>query len=114
AGLLEGPAAAEIAQALAESYTSGETYGSAFGKLMARLFSRRGLILLDPMAAELHVLAAPVYRRALEQQNELRQDLLERNKALERAGYHAQVKITDRNTLLFISIEGKRLPLRVR
>jgi bacillithiol synthase len=114
AGMLEGPAAAEIAQALAESYTSGETYSSAFGKLMTRLFSSKGLILLDPMSAELHVLAAPVYRKAIEQQNELRQDLLNRNKALDRAGYHEQVKITDRNTLLFIIVDGKRLPLRVR
>jgi bacillithiol biosynthesis cysteine-adding enzyme BshC len=114
AGMLEGPDAAEMANALAQSYGSGETYGSAFGKLMARLFSGKGLILLDPMSDELHTLAAPVYRRALEQQKELQQDLLDRSKALERAGYHAQVKITDRNTLLFISVEGKRLPLRIR
>lgn len=114
AELLAGPGAAEIAQVLAESYTSADTYGSAFGKLMTRLFRGKGLILLDPTNAELHRVAAPLYRAAIEQHAELRRELLERGKALERAGYHAQVKITERNTLLFLNVDGKRLPLRAR
>ncbi len=114
AGMLEGPAAAQIAGALETSYSGAETYGSAFGKLMSRLFAGKGLILLDPLSPELHRLAAPIYRAALEQHTALRDELLGRGKALERAGYHAQVKITERNTLLFISVEGRRLPLRLR
>ena len=101
-------------QALAECYRPGETYSSAFGKLMARIFAGTGLILLDPMSAELHRLAAPVYRAALEQHGELTKELVERGKALEQAGYHAQVKVADGNTLLFVDVDGERVPLRAR
>ena len=113
-GMLEGPARKEVLQALEECYRPAETYGSAFGKLMARMFAGTGLILLDPMSAELHRLAAPVYRAALEQSGELTKELVERGKALEQAGYHAQVKVGGENTLLFVDVEGERVPLRAR
>ncbi len=113
-GMMEGPARKEVLSALAESYRPGETYSSAFGKLMARLFAGTGLILLDPMSAELHRLAAPIYRAALEQHGELTKDLVERSTALEKAGYHAQVKVGGENTLLFVDVAGERTPLRAR
>ncbi len=113
-GMLEGPAATDIGKALAESYKPGETYGSAFGKLLARIFARRGLILLDPLSPELQRLAAPVYRTAIEQHSTLTHELVERGKALERARFHTQVKVTDGSTLLFVNIDGERLPVRRR
>ena len=112
--MLSGVATEEIYKAFAENDTAGEPYGSAFGKLMARLFAHRGLILLDPMSADLDCLAAPLYKKALDQHAALRRELLDRNKLLDRSGYHAQVKVTERSTLLFVNVEGKRQPLRVR
>lgn len=125
---LEGPFADEIARALRESYTPektyssasgnltartpGDTYGSAFGKLMARLLARRGVILIDPLDARLHRLAASVYRRALDDADSLRDALLSRSKELDRGGYHAQVKVTRETTLLFYNVDGRRQPLR--
>jgi bacillithiol biosynthesis cysteine-adding enzyme BshC len=82
--------------------------------LLARLFAGKGLILLDPMSEELHRLAEPLYRAALERHSELNQALLARGKDLERAQYHVQVKVTEESTLLFLNREGKRLPLRAR
>jgi bacillithiol biosynthesis cysteine-adding enzyme BshC len=114
AAMLGGPARSEVAKALKDSYQPAETYGSAFGKLMARIFTGTGLILLDPLSPELHRLAGPVYRSALEQHAELGRELLARSKALELAGYHAQVKVTERNTLLFVDVEGERVALRAR
>jgi len=114
AGMLQGPAAAQTAAALRAAYQPSETYGSAFGKLLARIFAGTGLILLDPLAAGLHALAAPLYRAALEQHTELGQELLARSKALEKRGFHAQVKVTEQNTLLFVNVDGERLPLRAR
>lgn len=108
---LDGPDAAEIARALRESYARGETYGSAFGKLLARILAGRGLLLLDPQDARFHRLAAPVYRAAIEATDDLRAALLERSRALEQAGYHAQVKVAEESTLLFYSVEGRREPL---
>lgn len=109
---LDGPAAAEIARALRESYAPAETYGSAFGKLLAHIFAGRGILLIDPQDARLDRLAAPVYRRALEQADDLREALMARSHALEEAGYHAQVKVTRESTLLFYEVEGRREALR--
>ena len=111
---LEGPAADLVRAALADSYAPTETYGSAFGKLLARIFAGKGLILLDPISRELHRLAEPLYRAALERHEELDRELLSRSKDLERAGYHAQVKVNEGSTPLFLNLEGKRVPVRAR
>ena len=111
---LEGPASDHIRAALAESYSPPETYGSAFGKLLARLFAGKGLILLDPLSPELHRLAEPIYRSALEQHSQLSQELISRGKDLERAGYHVQVKVVEESTPLFVNLDGQRLPIRAR
>jgi bacillithiol biosynthesis cysteine-adding enzyme BshC len=111
---LEGPHGEEISDALRAAYRAGETLGSAFGKLLARLFAGRGLILLDPRDAAIHQMAKPVLRAAAEQAEPLMKDFLSRGKALEAAGYHAQVKVTAQSTLLFRLVEGKREPVRRR
>lgn len=112
--LLEGPAAEELSRFLAESYRPEETFGSAFGRLMARIFAGQGIILLDPLDARLHRRMAPIYRRALEENEILTRELIMRSKKLDRAGYHAQVKVTERSTLLFLNVDGQRLPIRRR
>jgi len=111
---LEGPFAQETARALRESYTPGETYGSAFGKLLARLLAGQGIIFIDPLDARLHRLAAPVYRKALDEADSLREGLLARSKELEHEGFHVQVKVTRETTLLFYKVNGRREPLRSR
>ena len=109
---LDGPGAEAIADALRAGCSAGETYSSAFGKLMARLFAGRGLILLDAMDRAIAVLAAPVLAAALRESNTLAAELQKRSRALEGAGFHAQVKVLPGATLLFAVVEGKRLPLR--
>jgi len=111
---LEGAYAEDVARALRESYTRGETYGSAFGKLMARLFAGRGIIFIDPLDVRFHRLAAPVYLRALNEADSLREALLARSKELDGAGFHDQVKVTHETTLLFYKVGGRREALRSR
>lgn len=111
---LKGPQIDVIAAALRESYRPKESFGSAFGKLMARLLAGRGIVLLDPLDARLHRLAAPLYGRALGEHAALGKNLLVRGKELVRAGYHAQVKVAEPGTLLFFNVGGQRLPLRPR
>jgi bacillithiol biosynthesis cysteine-adding enzyme BshC len=111
---LSGAYSGEVERALRESYRPEETFGSAFGKLMMRLLAGRGIILLDPLDERLHRLAAPVFRGAVEHTEELTVELLARNKTLEGAGYHAQVKVAQRSTLLFFNVDGRREPLRRR
>ena len=109
--LLAGTDSAAVAKYLQESYTPEETYGSAFGKLFARVFADYGLILVDPLDARLHRIAAPVYRKALAERATLNAKLLERDKELESAGFEPQVKVTSETTLLFQIRDGVRQPI---
>jgi bacillithiol biosynthesis cysteine-adding enzyme BshC len=109
--LLTGAGMESVAKFLQESYAPEETYGSAFGKLFTRVFAEYGLILLDPLDARLHRIAAPVYRKALLDRNELSAKLLERGKELEAAGVDPQVKVTPESTLLFHMKDGLRQPI---
>ncbi len=101
----------EVATFLRESYRPGETFGSAFAKLFARLFAHWGVVLLDPMDAEFHQIAKPIFRAAIERATVLDDALLARGKALESAGYHQQVKVTPSSTLLFVIRDGVRTPI---
>src|SRR5260221_412690 len=76
--LLSGPASETLSRILEQSYEPKETYGSAFGKLFAHLFAGQGLILLDPLDARLHRIAAPLYKKAIEDRDELNDKLLQK------------------------------------
>ena len=65
-----------ISDFLREAYRPGETFGSAFARLSRSLFADWGVILLDAADAELHQIAEPVYRAAIERAEELDEALL--------------------------------------
>src|SRR5258708_11953294 len=110
--MLEGAAAENVAGWITESYRPEETFGTSFAKLMTRIFAGRGLIFLDPLSPELHRLSAPTMLRALKEHDTLAKELVERSAALERAGYHAQVKVSANSTLVFRIVDGRRVPVR--
>jgi bacillithiol biosynthesis cysteine-adding enzyme BshC len=64
------------------------------------------------MSPELHRLSLPVMRRAVQDHAALSAELVARSAALEKAGYHAQVKVSEQSTLVFRIVDGQRLPLR--
>lgn len=96
---------------LRSAYQPGMTWSHAFGRFLSALFSRWGVILLDPLDEAIHRISLPVYQEALRQANQLRSKLAERSSELIKAGYHAQVHVADKSTLLFVEREGNRLPL---
>ena len=104
----------EVSQFLRESYRPGETLGTAFARLYARLFNQWGVILLDASDAEMHRVAAPIYRAAVERSEDLDAALLARGQAIEKAGYYQQVKVTPSSVLLFATHEGARTAIRRR
>jgi bacillithiol biosynthesis cysteine-adding enzyme BshC len=104
----------ELTQFLREAYRSGESLGTAFGRFFAHLFGSWGVILLDASDAELHRVAAPIYQAAIEHVEEIGSALLARGQALEKAGYHQQVKVTATSVLLFTLREGARTPIHLR
>ena len=104
----------EVTRFLRDSYRPGENFGSAFARLFSRLFGEWGVVLLDASDPELHQIAQPIYRAAIERAAELDDLLLARGRELEAAGYHQQVKVTPSSTLLFTLREGARVPVHRR
>ncbi len=103
----------EAVSLLRETYQPGETLGTAFARLYAKLFADWGVIVLDASDADLHRVAEPIYRAAVERADKLSSALLERGDALEAAGYHQQVKVTSTSSLLFVLRDGARTPVHL-
>ncbi len=104
----------EATTLLRETYRPRETLGTAFARLFARLFADWGVIVLDASDAELHRVAAPIYRATIERVAELSRALIARGAALESAGYHQQVKVTPSSVLLFTLHHGARAAIHHR
>jgi bacillithiol biosynthesis cysteine-adding enzyme BshC len=109
-----GEPRAHLLHDLRETFQPGAPWGAAFGRLMARLFAPWGVILLDPHDETLHRITASVYEQAIRQAPELRAHLLERTRALNRQGYHAQVHVGEDSTLVFAARDGNRAPIHHR
>jgi bacillithiol biosynthesis cysteine-adding enzyme BshC len=102
----------EGSQFLRECYRPGESLGSSFARFYARLFAAWGVILLDASDPDLHRVAAPIYRAAVEQASEIDEALLARGRNLEAARYHQQVKVTASSVLLFTLQNGARTAIQ--
>jgi bacillithiol biosynthesis cysteine-adding enzyme BshC len=104
----------DATDALAAAYKPGRTFGQAFAEFYSKAFAAQGLLVLDAASREFHRLGAPVLRAAIERADELHAALLERSKALETAGYHAQVVVAPHSSLLFLIDErsGARIALK--
>lgn len=109
-----GDARDQVLRDLRAAYQPGIRWGEAFGRLMARLFRPWGVVLLDPLDETVHRLSSQLYERALIEAAGLRGRLEERSRALVRAGYHAQVHVTEGATLIFTTRDGNRVPVRQR
>ena len=66
------------------------------------MFAAQGCWCWMRAGGRFHRMGAPVLRAALERADELHAALVERNKALEAAGYHAQVAVAPQSSLLFL------------
>ena len=104
----------EATEEMTRAYRPGRTFAQAFGEFYAKVFSAQGLLILDASSRAVHRLGAPVLRAAMERADELHAALLERNRALDAAGYHAQVAVGSQSSLLFLIDEesGARLALK--
>ena len=100
--------------ALVESYQPGRTFAQAFEEFYAKVFAAQGLLIVDAAGRDFHRLGAPVLRAGIERADEFHATLIERSKALEAAGYHAQVMVAEQSSLLFLIDEksGARMALK--
>jgi bacillithiol biosynthesis cysteine-adding enzyme BshC len=97
---------------VADAYAPGTTLGQAFGTLLKRLLAKYDVPRIDPMSPAARDLAAPAIRAALASASELTSQVLERNRELEAAGYHAQVHVEDHTSFVFLLENGRRTTLR--
>jgi bacillithiol synthase len=104
----------EAMDALTEAYRPGRTLAQAFADFYSKAFAAQGLLMLDASSRAVHRMGALVLRAALERADELHAALLERNRELETAGYHAQVAVGAQSSLLFLidRVTGARVALK--
>jgi bacillithiol biosynthesis cysteine-adding enzyme BshC len=88
--------------ALSQAYKPGRTFAQAFADFYSTVFAAQGLLILDAGGRTFHRIGAPVLRAAIERADEFHAALVERNRALEAAGYHAQVAVAADSSLLFL------------
>jgi bacillithiol synthase len=106
------PFGEEVSAMVRETYPSGATLGGAFQALLERLLGKFGLLFLDPLDEPIRRMAAPLLREALNDGDRLKQKLMDRNRELETAGYHAQVHIEQKTSLAFLLKGDRRLTLK--
>ncbi|MGI8813514.1 MAG: bacillithiol biosynthesis cysteine-adding enzyme BshC [Pyrinomonadaceae bacterium] len=99
---------------IASAYRSGENFGSSFTSLISRLFSQYGLIIVDPLDADIKRLAAPIYGTAIARSIDMVTAIRARSSKLVADGYHHQVTVEqDYFPLFWHSDDGRRRSLRV-
>ncbi|HEX5432051.1 MAG TPA: bacillithiol biosynthesis cysteine-adding enzyme BshC [Bryobacteraceae bacterium] len=108
------PDAEETIAAVEQSYQPGATMAEGFRALLKRIVGRLGLILLDPLDTEIRAISAPLMAEALSAAPDLKARLLERNRELAAAGYHAQVHLEPKTSLFFLLENGERVTLRLK
>jgi bacillithiol biosynthesis cysteine-adding enzyme BshC len=112
ASLAGFPHGEEVAAMVREAYRPGVTMGEGFRALLKRLLAKLNLLFLDPLDPAIRNISAPIVSQALDAAPELKARLVERNRELEAAGYHAQVHIEEKTSLFFLLDKGERVPLR--
>ncbi len=78
-----------------KTWKTGVDYGDAFARLLTDYLGCYGLIMLCPLDVRLKKLATPIYVEAIKKSDEIVSALRERSAELEKAGYHAQVLVTE-------------------
>jgi bacillithiol biosynthesis cysteine-adding enzyme BshC len=106
------PHGEEVAELVHAAYPAGATFGRAFRALLERLLAGRGLLFVDPLDEAVRRLAAPLLQEAVRKDESLHTKLIERGKALEAAGYHAQVHVEAKTSLVFLLDGDRRATLR--
>lgn len=105
-----GPGSEEVLQLLHESYRPGVGVHHAFAWLLATVFADEGLLVFNPRDARVAALAAPFYRRCLDDAANIERALHERESALHTAGFDVQVPIRDHGALVFFHREAAAGP----
>jgi bacillithiol synthase len=101
--------APELERVLRDAWQPGRSYGEAFARMLTELLGHHGLIILDPLDADLKKLAAPLYAEAATRSHEIAIAITQRSRDLETSGYHVQVVASENSFPLFmLDAQGAR------
>ncbi len=95
----------ELMRLVRDAYQSGRTFTEAFALMIAALFARDGLVLIDSDDARLKKLARPLFRREIEDPERLSEGIRQTSARLSQR-YHEQVLARPAN--LFLLEDGAR------
>ena len=85
----------ELRVLIEKTWASGVDYGDAFARLLTDFLGKYGLIVLCPLNDQLKKIATPIYVEAIKKSDEIVSALRRRGEELQKAGYHAQVLVTE-------------------
>jgi bacillithiol synthase len=102
----------DVVDLVRKTYRPGVTFGAGFQALLERLFEKFGFLFVNPLDEAVRQLAAPLLVDALRADEDLHAKLLGRNQELEAAGYHAQVHVEPKTSLVFLLDGDRRIALR--
>lgn len=108
--LVSLPHATEVVNLVRKNYVPGRPIAAAFAGLMAELWNDEGLVFLDPRVLPISKLAAPLFRRVLDEHATLTAALGERGALLRSIGCDEQVKCRTDASLLFFHPRGPEGP----
>jgi bacillithiol synthase len=100
-----------VAEALEAAYAPGATFTEAFARFLAWLFRGHGLVMFDPDDHGAKQLLREVFSSAVRGAGDIYARMAERNRELERFGYHTQVSVQEQSTVLFLRHGGERRAL---
>ncbi|MCW5969881.1 MAG: bacillithiol biosynthesis cysteine-adding enzyme BshC [Blastocatellales bacterium] len=111
AALPESEFVPQLAGDLRAAYQPGTSFAEAFGRMVLKLTGKYGIVMINPLDERLKHMAGKIYAEAMERAPEFAARLVEKSRAIEAAGYHAQVHTSPEAVPLFLIDEGRRTAL---
>lgn len=108
----ETPYTSDLRQLVVASAEQSETLADWFARLMAQLFGKYGLILLESSLPFVRELEEPVFRDVLEANERIAGLLSACEKTIRSLGYPPQLQLDDEQAHLFLYDQGERHALR--
>ncbi|WP_338540183.1 bacillithiol biosynthesis cysteine-adding enzyme BshC [Paenibacillus tundrae] len=99
---------------LVDIHNSSSNLSDAFARLIAALFGKSGLILMDAASPDLRQLEQPVFERIIRENDILREAYLHGASLVKEAGYDMPAEVADDGANLFYIHGGARLLLLLK
>lgn len=102
---------AQIRELLEQTAAASTTVAEWFARIMAQLFGRHGLVLVESSLPFVRELERPMFQTVIQQNQQIARLLGKAAKRLEAAGYPLQLKVEEHQANLFLYEDGERLLL---